>query len=850
MIPGSPVVEPLPIEPLLPQILSTLRATPLLLLVAPPGSGKTTRVPVALLQDGPAQGGIWVAEPRRLAVRLVARHVAELEKIPLGQAIGYAVRFESVTGPNTRLTYATTGVLLRRLLTDPLLSDVSTVVLDEFHERHLESDLLLALLYQLQKTRRPELRLVVMSATLDAERLSNLLDGCPILYCDKAPHHLEIEHAPQPDARPLPQQVGSAFWRLQELGHRGSVLVFLPGAFEIRRTQQHLLPLAERHGYELCTLHGELPLAEQARAVATGNRPKIVLSTNVAESSLTVPGVTAVIDSGLARMLAESSLSTVPRLTIQKVSRASARQRAGRAARTSEGRVLRLYTRADFESRPEYSIPEILRLDLTEPLLFILSLGTTEPSALPFLDPPLPSAWQAARDLLGRLGAINNSGELTPLGRRLTKLPLHPRLGRLLVALQDSGLGDTGCLAAALLSERDLWRGQRERDGTVAAGPSDLLFRMELFELARTLRFSSAALEREGIDVAATRAVGEMVKRLGGGSGFRTADGEVEPELARALLLAFPDRVARRRAAGGAELLLDGGKMARLASQSVVHEGTWLLALELEDHREPGRSGGTWVKLACRIEPEWLLDAFPDHLQAEESLEFVEPPGRVEQKSRLCYGSLTILESRVPAPPGPATADFLLGILKQRGLLDGEALSSLARRLELLRDSGLCPQAPLLDQAFLSQALRGLVETRNEFDGLTDTALAGHIVSQLPASVVQLLHQHVPERITLPSGRSAKLEYPPGQPPFLASRLQDFFGCAAAPRLCQGRVQLVIHLLAPNQRAVQVTTDLEGFWARHYPSIRKELMRRYPRHAWPEDGAHAQPVAHPIRRKR
>ncbi|HEX8908624.1 MAG TPA: helicase-related protein, partial [Anaeromyxobacteraceae bacterium] len=550
-------MDPLPIDALLPEVVSALRAGPALVVEAPPGAGKTTRLPPALLAAGLAGAGeVVVLEPRRLAARMAARRVAaELGERP-GETVGWQVRFEDVSGPRTRLRYVTEALLTRRLLSSPDLPGVGSVVLDEFHERHLDGDLALALLRRLAARRR-DLKLVVMSATLDAGPVARFL-GAPALRSEGRAFPVEVEHlAPEEAARDqrLEERVASAVRRALREEPDGHVLVFLPGAAEIRRAREALsgLTLAE-----VLALHGDLPPEEQDRAVAPSARRKVILSTNVAETSVTIEGVAAVVDSGLARVAAHSPWSGLPTLELRKVSRASAAQRAGRAGRTRPGRCLRLYTRHDHDARPEFDLPEIRREDLAGTALALALLDlSAEPQEELWLDPPPPAAWEAAGALLRDLGALDAAGGVTELGRRLARFPLHPRLARLVVAAEDAGAGAQGALLAALLGERDirlfepgrLSGGHSPARRDVPTGPSDLLELASLFEEAARARFADGALRRLRLAPGAVQAVDRarrQLERLVGRPRRTSTATSTEEALLRATLAAFPDRVARR----------------------------------------------------------------------------------------------------------------------------------------------------------------------------------------------------------------------------------------------------------------------------------------------------------------
>jgi ATP-dependent helicase HrpB len=896
-------MEPLPIDPLLPEVVAALRRSPALVIEAPPGAGKTTRVPRALLEAGLAGGGqVVVLEPRRLAARLAARRVAEEMGERVGGTVGYQVRFEEVAGPRTRLRYLTEGLLTRRLVSDPRLSGVGAVVLDEFHERHLPGDLALGFLRRLQGTGRPDLKLVVMSATLDAAPVARFL-GAPSLRSEGRLFEVAVEYlSPAEAARSdrLEDLVAAAVRRLVREGLLGDVLVFLPGAAEIRRSREALDPLARQADLDLLPLHGDLPPEEQDRAVRPGPRRKVILSTNVAETSVTIEGVTAVVDSGLARVASHSPWSGLPRLEVRKVSRASAAQRAGRAGRTRPGRALRLYTRHDHDSRPGFDLPEVAREDLCEPFLALAALGALE--GFPWLEAPPPAAAEAARALLLRLGAVDPGGAVTDVGRRMLRFPLHPRLSRLVCAAEHRGAGEAGVLLAALLGERDIReRALGGRRGAPPTGPSDLLELAHLFEEAARGRFAEGRLRALGLAPGPVQAVERARRQLTqilrrppsapgrpspsrrghthnseatrgqqppspSGRGHARASeptmGEGahppatnEAALLLATLAAYPDRVARRREPGSHEVVLAGGGSARLGEGSVVREAPLLVAVDAEERRgdrrllgapATGRGGQVVVRIASAVTPEMLLDLFPDSLCLEDEVRWNAQAERAEAVSRLRYQDLTLEETARAPDPERAAAVLFEAALKQgvrtfaeEGAVD-RLLGRLAFAARALPGSGLAPPG----EAELAAALRELCAGRRSFAELREAGLVEALLSRLGGRARALLDRAAPERVTLPGGRAVPVHYQAGdEPPWIESRLQDFFGMAAGPHLAEGRVPLTLHLLAPNQRAVQVTSDLSGFWERHYPSIRRELSRRYPRHAWPEDPLRAQPPA-------
>jgi len=841
----------LPIDDVLPDLARAFQSARAVVLEAPPGAGKTTRVPWAL-QSWLGDAEVLVAEPRRLAARMAAKRVADERGEVLGERIGYSVRFEEVGSARTRIRYATEGIVLRRLLVDPSLRGVGAVILDEFHERHLATDLLLVLLDRLCRSTRPDLKLLVMSATLDAEPVAQFLGDCPRLRSEGRMFPVSIEYLPKVDERPLEKQIVSAVRQAVQDEASGDVLVFLPGAGEIRKAKTALETLASEAQLLVLPLHGDLPIAEQARAVEPAKQRKVVLATNVAESSVTVDGVTVVVDSGLARVAGHSPWSGLPTLALSPVSRASSTQRAGRAGRTKPGRVLRLYTKGDYESRRAHDAPEIVRSDLAEAFLILHGAGVPAPEKLRFLDEPPKARVDSAHELLGLLGAFAAQGGLSELGRRLLRFPVSPRLGRLLVEGERRGVSKEAALCAALLAERDIVQNTRmgfgERGGSFGTrGPSDVLERVERYREAEDARFEAHRLRSFGLDVRsaesvrrAERQLVRLVKDQVDGPG--SMDG-VERELMRCLLAAFPDRVARRRRRGERDLVLASGDLARLSEQSVVVDAEFLLALDVEEQRGSS-SSQTIVRLASAIEPDWLLEDFASAVKLSDELEWNANAERVERVEKMAFGAVVFDEARGAAPPSPRASAVLAAAARRGSSLSfakSDAVSSLTLRLRLLREHFPELEFVELDEGSVDTTLDLICAGLTSFAELNAVDVPSALLSGLNAAQRRALENETPERVRLPGGHSVPVHYEADRPPWIESRLQDFFGMPEGPRLCRGKVPLTLHLLAPNQRAMQVTTDLSGFWDRHYPSIRRELMRRYPRHPWPEDGRTATP---------
>ena len=847
-------MQKLPIDDVIPRILAALKSAQAVVVEAPPGAGKTTRVPRAILEGGLAgDGDVVVLQPRRLPTRLAARRVAGEMGEQVGKTVGYAVRFEDVSGPATRLTYITEGILTRRMLADPGLRGTSVVVFDEFHERHIATDLGLALARRLQRGARPDLKLVVMSATLDAAPIAAWLGGAPRIASEGRLFDVRVDYLTRTDRRPVFELAAAACRDLVREEPEGDVLVFLPGAGEIARMQDALAPFAAEHDLLVLPLHGNMTLDAQHRAVTPAGRRKIILSTNVAETSVTIEGVTAVVDAGLARVAGHSPWSGLPTLALAKVSRASAIQRAGRAGRTRPGRALRLYTKDDFDTRPAHDTPEIRRADLAETVLALHASGIRDLAAFEWFDPPQPAAVAAAEELLTRLGALDSDGAITATGRRMARFPVHPRLARIIFEGEARGVAAGACAAAAVASERDIRLDARVGHGRgqvggKRGGPSDLL---EMTGLLDEAGVDPQGARRLGLDVRAVETVRRASRQLCRLCVKKPPHHETESALLVSILAGFPDRVARRRTRGGRDLVLSSGGSAELSPASVVHDAEFMTTIDVEDRAGAGAKG-TVVRTASAIEPEWLLDLYPDQIRETDELVWNAAGGRVESLKRMTYGSIALTESRGPAAPSSAVSKMLAREALSKGIEafdpDG-GVAQAAARVALLKvqfpDLGLPDMRPDDARSIFEAACEGL----RSLDELRSVSLADRLTEHLTPAQQHALRANAPDRLTLPGGRAVPVHYEPGKPPWVESYLQDFFGMAATPTVCAGRVAVIVHLLAPSRRPVQETADLAGFWKNHYPAIRRELSRKYPRHQWPEDGATAKPPAPKRHRK-
>jgi len=856
-----------PVDDLLPELVSALSATGRAVVQAPPGSGKTTRIPPALRDAFAAAGEIVVLEPRRIAARAAAGYVARQGGGRLGDDVGYQVRFERVGGPKTRLWFVTEGMLTRRLAHDPFLENIAVLVLDEFHERHIHADVALAVACELQRTVRPDLKLVVMSATIDAEPIAAHLGGCPILTAEGRRYPVDVHYLTPAAHEPLPGRVVAAL-DLALRSRPGDILVFLPGIGEIRRVGDAVAPLARTHDCELLFLHGNLSLDEQQRVLCPSSHRRIILATNVAETALTIDGVTTVIDSGLARVSRYDPKHGINSLELTAISRASADQRTGRAGRTAPGTCFRLWSSAEQLGRLEREVPEIARLDLAELVLQLRSWGLCDPAGMAWLDAPSAAALRRAESLLAELGATDSpGGSLTDVGECMLRVAATPRLARMLVAAERLGQAAAGCLAAALASERDIRsarrgitvdpRGMVRRHATFpsevrAYGGSDLVERAELFVTAQRARFERAACDKLGLDrrtlVAVDRARENFARGLRQRGGVEAIDLDADV-LRRSLLAGFPDRVVRRREVGSARGLMVGGMGVVLDADSAAAGAELYVALEL-DRGDRKQFAEARVRLASAIEASWLAEVFPGNLHEDTKLEFDPARRRVIARTVVRYLDLPLSESiatEVDArSAGPVLAAAALAAIDEAVEL-GVAERGFLARVGFMH--AWLPEAGAGDpDELLATVIGRLCAQRRSFAELRRVALLAELQRALPYEPAAILARDVPEAYELPSGRRALVRYEGKRPPVVAARVQELFGLTTTPRLARGRAPLVFEILAPNMRPVQITEDLASFWRNGYPEVRKQLRGRYPKHEWPENPFAATPTSRPKRR--
>jgi ATP-dependent helicase HrpB len=757
--------------------------------------------------------------------------------------------------------------MAKRLQSDPELSDVGAVILDEFHERSQHTDLAIAMLYELQELARPDLRLIVMSATLDAERVAAYLGGAPIVRVPGRTFPVELAHM----KRPLQIDGGPAFLdsvaeTLSELmrGERaraGDTLVFLPGAREIRGVAERVAPHATTHGFAVVELHGSLSLDDQDRAIKKGDRPKIVLATNIAETSLTIDGVGTVVDSGLARVMRVDALG-FPRLGLSRISLASATQRAGRAGRQGPGYCYRLWNKLDEASMNEFEQPEILRSDLSEALLALAAQGITEPEGFSWFEKPRPESLRFSLTLLEDLGFKTADGQLTDEGREALKLPVSVRLARLLLEAARENHAELGARIAALLSEKDILTNVRDakRDAQVE---SDLLLRLGLLDTggrgrsSRSPSYDSHALRNvERVAEQLMRALSLVKTNPGSGRAPGRATGWSrglgEDEIAsRLLLCAFPDRLARRRRPKDPAARMVGGRGLKLAPFSTVETADLFLVLDASEPPPSAGPGGTGanadlqVTIASPVSREWIAAHFPHQGSKTSRLAFNPETLAVQKQTAACFRDLPLEEPTLARPNADEAHEILVKACLERwttSFLANPGVQRFVERWTFAAQAAPDADWPAFDKVrdeVMAEACFG--ETRLE--GVLAKPLAEIFARHLPQASARLLDEIAPESFVVPSGSRIRIHYPEGRGPYLEVRIQEVFGLGATPRVNRGRTPLVFHLLGPNFRPVQVTADLASFWKNGYAEVRKELRARYPKHSWPDDPTTATPQA-------
>jgi ATP-dependent helicase HrpB len=816
-------MDSLPVDEALPRLKATLAAYAAAVLVAPPGAGKTTRVPLALL-DAPWLGGkkIIMQEPRRLAARAAARRMAASLGEAVGETVGYRVRFDTKAGPRTRVEVVTDGLFLRLLQEDPTLEGVGCVIFDELHERGLDSDLSFALTREAQSALRPDLRIVAMSATLDPGPVAARLGGAEIVESQGRMFPVETRYLEREPAGRIEDTVASAVRRV--LGEEeGSALVFLPGVGEIRRVEERLRAASLGPDVDIAPLYGDLSAAEQDRAIAPSpaGRRKVVLATSIAETSLTIEGVRIVIDGGLMRVPKFSARSGMERLETVRVSQASADQRRGRAGRLSPGVCYRLWPEEMQRGLLPFTPPEILDTDLAPLALELAAWGVADATTLPWLTPPPPALLATARALLADLGAIDAANAITPHGRAMGRIGLHPRLAHLIVRGRELGQGRIAALLVAILGERDFLRlppGQRD---------ADLRHRVDIALSGR----------RDG----ALRVIQESARRLMPRGGRDEA-----PDLAMTgplLALAYPDRIGRRRPGTAGRYLLSGGRGAALSEGDPLGNEEFLVVAELDGSAQDAR-----VFLAAPITADDIEDLYTDRIVDERIVRWSARDGAVLARRRRRLGALVLEDKPLATPDAEEMRTAMLDGIRQLGLAAlpwSDELRGWRQRVAFLHHHDKT-WPDLSDQALLETLadwLGPFLDGVSRRDHLARIDLSSALRARLPHGVQRQLDQLAPTHIEVPSGSRVAVDYGDPAEPTLSVRLQEMFGLTDTPRIGGVKVPLTVHLLSPARRPVQVTRDLASFWANGYRSVKAELKGRYPRHYWPDDPLVAEPTA-------
>jgi ATP-dependent helicase HrpB len=883
------MADRLPIYEIERDIITRLKTDRRLILSAPTGSGKSTQVPQMLLKHGLlGDGQVVILQLRRLATRLLASRVAQELDVELGREVGYQIRFENVTSPQTKIRFVTEGVLLRQMIDDPDLRGVSVLIFDEFHERHLYGDITLARALDLQEQQRADLNLIVMSATLDMNLLGVYMNQvgravpspprrdaeithyrCSILSSEGRVFPVEIKYTADPsytDKRPVWEQAAEAFSRYVNAGGEGDVLVFMPGGYEISQTIEAIRHASEAKGFILLPLHGELSPKDQDAAVARYDRRKVVVATNVAETSLTIDGIRLVIDSGLARIPRYDPYRGINTLLIEKISQSSADQRAGRAGRTAPGVCMRLWSREEHGHRAAQELPEIKRLDLAEVVLTLKAAGVEDLRKFRWLEPPNEQSLAQAEELLEDLGALTKAGRAVPsqprsdteiapyqndgplqitfIGRKMLAFPLHPRYSRMLLAAHEYGCVHQACLVAALTQGRDLLLRNVDRDtnslredllGEKAS--SDFWILMRAWTYAAKNQFRVDACRRLGIHAVTARQVGplfEQFLRIARDEGLDVTPREVKDEaLQKCILIGFSDRVARRLDQGTLRCELVHNRRGVLARESAVQHSPLFVAAEVREVE--GREVNTILSLATAIETDWLRKLYPEDMESDLHVEFDVQARRVQAAELLKFRGLALSAKRVEPPPADAAAQLLADeIIAGRLPLPNwdHGVEQWLLRLRLLCQH--CPelQLPDITEDDRKHIIRQLCHGAVSYKDIKERDVKPVVMSWLSAAQRELLDKHTPERLTLPNGRMPKVAYEATGLPYISLRIQELYDVIQTPKIAMGRVPVLVHILTPGMKPVQVTQDLANFWREHYPKIKSELARKYPKHLW------------------
>jgi len=833
----------LPVLDLHGKVLASLKAGSNLIVRAPTGSGKSTQVPQMLLDSGLCEGQILILQPRRLAARMLAARVAEERASELGSEIGFQTRFETLVSRDTRVRFITEGILPRLLLTDRKLSAVSAVIFDEFHERSLANDLGLALVKDLQEKHRPDLRIIVMSATVDVAPVAAYLGNPAIVESAGRMFPIDIRYLTTPPSPKTPvwDLAADAARALIGQGAPGDILVFMPGAYEIRRTAEAIGERVRSESVVVLPLYGDLPADRQRRVMEQLTHRKIIVATNIAETSLTIPGVRHVIDCGLARVARFDPGRGFNTLFTEPVSADSADQRAGRAGREAAGTCVRLWTAAHHAGRARRTTPEVLRVDLGETVLYLRMLGYDSVNEFRWFEAPGEAPLDAAGRLLTLLGALNGAGNVTELGKDMADFPAHPRLARLLLEAGKRGAVRLATFAAALLSERPFLAGKPEYPEAAHRHEiaSDFFGQFCLLEKISASGFDAGLCARFAVNGGAARAVlraQALFLQHCRRKGLHTHDVQDAPAaLALCLLLAYPDHLAARRDEGTLICNLRDGRRGELARDSLARSARLLVAADIREAKDAKHALRTVLTLATEIKEEWLREHFADAWSEESAVEWNSVAQAVDSSvRRRCLGVL-IEEKTSTGANSPEVSSLLADTIVAKGLKlsgwDGAA-TDLINRVAWVAQQFPDASLPRFTDEDRSLAIHALCEGERRYDNVKDKPVLPYLQQLLSATQRDFVDAMAPQSIELPSGRRLRITYEPGRQPRARTRIQDLYGMRNTPRVAGNRVRVLMEILAPSNRPVQITDDLASFWSVHYPEIKKTLGRRYPKHEW------------------
>ena len=840
--------QPLPIDVLQADLVAACGRVRRLVLRAPTGSGKSTRIPQMLLDLNLVQGQIVVLQPRRIAARLLAARIAQERNVRLGGEVGYQIRFERVESAQTRIKFVTEALLLRQMASDPELKGVGAVVFDEFHERNLHSDVALALARRLQETHRPDLLIMAMSATLDTEGVAKWLGCAETLAADGRAYPVQVEytHLPRNSTRPIWDAAAEQVRRVLREETEGDILVFMPGSYEIMRTIGAVRNLPESGGVDILPLYGELPPEEQDRAVKPGPGRKVIVATNVAETSLTIPGVRAVVDAGLARIARFDPHRGIDTLLVEPVSQASAEQRAGRAGRTGPGRCIRLWSQTDHEARPLREVPEIKRVDLSETILLLLSSGWGEAATFPWYEKPDDKALQRALTVLADLGAVDAQGKLTHLGRRMSVFPAHPRYARMLLAAGDLDCVYEVCRIAGLAQGRDILfrkvddRTENARDSVEQEDGSDFFPRLALLQRAVEMKFDADACDRFGVHGQAARQADQAARqflRLAEGQGLPVSDRVADPaDVRRCLLLGFSDRLAVRLDAGTLRCALVHGRTGELRRESSIRNAKLLVAAEVDEIQARG-GVTTYLSLATAIEEAWLQELFPAEFSTVNQVRYDASQRRVVTRVERRFRDL-VLEAKERDDAPSDAASRLLAEEVAAGRLELEKwdapVDAWIRRVNFL--SKHCPELgiPPFDEAARRMVIEEVCAGAVAYRDIRERPVFGVVRGWLTHEQAMALESYCPEKIVLPRKKHpARIEYTEDGQAEIEATVQELYDFPGSKlRVCLGKVPMVVCIQSPARRTQQRTTDLDAFWKGSYEGVKKELRGRYPKHEW------------------